>query len=145
MHRASGAAEHVVGILIISHGGFGEALIQSAGHMLGKPLDGVLQLKVTAQDDPEVLLAQARDFVRQLDRGAGVLVMADMFGATPGNIASRLLAAGKVEGVSGASLPMLVRALTYRERPIATVVEKAISGGHEGVVHMNADRCCGPG
>jgi PTS system ascorbate-specific IIA component len=135
----------VVGILIISHGAFGEALIQSARHMLGQPLDGVLQLKVTAQDDPEVLLARARDLVRQLDRGAGVLVLADIFGATPGNITSRLLAAGKVEGVSGASLPMLVRALTYRECPIATVVEKAMSGGHEGVVHMNADRCCGPG
>jgi mannose PTS system EIIA component len=144
-HRAPGAPEHVVGILIISHGALGEALIQSAGHMLGKPLAGVGQLKVTGRDDPEVLLAQARDLIRQLDQGQGVLVMADIFGATPGNITARLLNAGKVEGVSGASLPMLVRALTYRASPLATVLEKAISGGHEGVVHMNADRCCGPG
>ena len=135
----------MVGILIISHGAFGEALIQSASHMLGRPPEGVLALKVTSQDDPDTLLAQARDLVRQLDRGAGVLVLADIFGATPGNITTRLLAAGKVEGVSGASLPMLVRALTYRERPIEMVVEKAISGGCEGVVHMNTDCCHGPG
>ena len=145
VHHASGAPEHVVGILIISHGALGEALIQSAGHMLGKPLAGVGQLKVTARDDPEALLAQGRDLVKQLDQGQGVLVMTDIFGATPGNITARLLAAGKVEGISGASLPMLVRALTYRTSPLATVLEKAMSGGHEGVVHMNADRCYGPG
>ena len=134
-----------VGILIISHGALGEALIESAGHMLGKQLDGVRQLTVTARDDPEALLARGRDLVKQLDQGAGVLVMADIFGATPGNITARLLVAGRVEGVSGASLPMLVRALTYRESPLATMVEKAMSGGHEGVVHMNTDGCCGPG
>ena len=138
-HRAPyrpDAVPGVVGILIISHGAFGEALIESAGHMLGRPLDDVRQLKVTAQDDPDALLAQARELVRQLDRGAGVLLMADIFGATPGNITARLLAAGKVEGISGASLPMLVRALTYRECPIATVVAKAISGGCEGVLRV---------
>ena len=135
----------MVGILIISHGGFGEALIQSAGHMLGKPLDGVRHLKVTAQDDPEAVLAQGRELVKQLDRGSGVLVLADIFGATPGNITARLLCAGKIEGIAGASLPMLLRALTYRESPLATLLEKAMSGGHEGVVHMNTDRCGGPG
>ena len=134
-----------VGILIISHGTFGEALIRSAVHMLGRPLDGVRHLAVAAGDDPEALLAQGRDLVAQLDQGSGVLAMVDIFGATPGNIAARLLCAGKVEGVSGASLPMLVRALTYRDRPLASVVEKAISGGREGVVHMNTDCCCGPG
>ena len=63
MHRASGATERVVGVLIISHGGFGEALILSAGHMLGKPLDGVRELRVTARDDPDKLLARGRDLV----------------------------------------------------------------------------------
>jgi len=135
----------MVGILIVSHGGLGEALIQSARHMLGKPLADVRELRVTARDDPEALLAHARKLVAELDRGDGVLVMADIYGATPGNITARLLDAGRVEGVSGVSLPMLVRALTYRELPLAAVLEKAMSGGHEGVVHMNADCCHGPG
>ena len=134
----------MIGILIISHGAFGEALIESAGHMLGKPLESVRGLRVTARDDPEELLGRAHDLVGQLDGGGGVLVLADMFGATPGNITARLLAAGRVEGISGVNLPMLVRALTYREFPLAAVVEKAMSGGHEGVVHMNTDLCCGP-
>jgi PTS system ascorbate-specific IIA component len=65
-----------------------------------------------------------------------------MFGATPANVAAKLLANGRVEGLSGANLPMLVRALAHRDLPLAGVVEKARSGGSEGVVHMNRDRCC---
>jgi PTS system ascorbate-specific IIA component len=77
--------------------------------------------------------------VRQLDGGEGVLVLTDILGATPSNIATRLLKPGRVEGVSGASLPMLIRALTYRDEPLADVVDKAVSGGCEGVVHLNTD------
>jgi len=131
----------MIGVLIISHGAFGESLIHAASHVLGKRPLRVRQVGVTVHDDPEAMLAQAADLVRQLDDGAGVLVFADIYGATPGNIALRLLEPGRVEGIAGVNLPMLVRALTYRERPLAAVVEKALSGGREGVVHMTED-CC---
>jgi PTS system ascorbate-specific IIA component len=68
-------------------------------------------------------------------------VLTDMLGATPSNIATRLLEPGRVEGLAGASLPMLIRALTYRDEPLAAVVEKAMSGGREGVVHLTSDIC----
>ena len=132
----------MVGILIISHGALGEALIHAASHVLGKRPPRVRQVGVTVHDDPEATVPLARDLVRQLDDGDGVLVLTDIYGASPGNIAMKLLEHGRVEGVSGVSLPMLVRALTYREQPLAAVVEKALSGGHEGVVHMNTDSCC---
>jgi len=72
-----------------------------------------------------------------------VLVLTDVYGATPGNIAMRLLEKGRVEGIAGVNLPMLVRALTYRNEPLARVVEKALAGGVAGVLHMNAERCDG--
>jgi PTS system ascorbate-specific IIA component len=75
--------------------------------------------------------------MRTLDSGQGVLVLTDIFGGTPSNIATRLLIPGRVEGASGVSLPMLIRALTYRNETLATVVAKALSGGKEGVVHMS--------
>jgi PTS system ascorbate-specific IIA component len=131
----------MIGILIVAHGAFGEALIHSASHVLGKRPQGVRQIGVTVHDDPEAILPQALDLVRQLDEGEGVLVLTDMYGATPGNIALRLLAPGRVEGVSGVNLPMLIRALTYREQGLATALEKALSGGTEGVLHMGSDRC----
>jgi PTS system ascorbate-specific IIA component len=131
----------MIGILIVSHGAFGEALIHSASHVLGKRPLQVRQLGVTVHDDPAAILPQAQELVRQLDSGEGVLVLTDILGATPSNIAARLLKPGRVEGLAGASLPMLIRALTYREEPLAEVVDKSVSGGHDGVVHMNSDLC----
>ncbi|HEY9396841.1 MAG TPA: PTS fructose transporter subunit IIA [Burkholderiales bacterium] len=126
----------MIGILIVSHGAFGEALIHCASHVLGKRPLRVRQVGVTVHDDPDLILPIAQDLIRQLDEGQGVLVLTDMVGATPANIASRLRIADKVEVLSGASLPMLVRALTYRNESLATVVVKAMSGGHDGIVHL---------
>jgi PTS system ascorbate-specific IIA component len=131
----------MIGILIVAHGAFGEALIHSASHVLGKRPLRVRQVGVTVHDDPEAILPQAKDLVRQLDEGDGVLVLTDIYGATPGNIALRLLVPGRVEGISGVNLPMLVRALTYRDQGLVTTVEKALSGGTEGVIHMTTDSC----
>jgi mannose PTS system EIIA component len=131
----------MIGILIVAHGAFGEALIHSASHVLGKRPLRVRQVGITVHDDPEAILPQARNLAQELDDGGGVLVLTDIYGATPGNIALRLLVPGRVEGISGVNLPMLVRALTYREQGLAMVVQKALSGGAEGVIHMTTDRC----
>ena len=133
----------MIGILIVSHGNFGEALMHSASHVLGRRPPQVRQMGVALHDDPDTILPQARELLRQLDTGEGVLILTDMLGATPSNIATRLLAPGRVEGIAGASLPMLIRALTYRDEPLAAVVEKAMSGGQEGVVHLTSDVCNG--
>jgi PTS system ascorbate-specific IIA component len=127
----------VIGILIVSHGAFGEALIHCASHVLGKRPLYLRQLGITVHDDPEAILPFAQDLVRYLDKGRGVLVLTDIYGATPSNIGARLLEPGKVEGVAGVNLPMLIRALTYREEgELAALVEKALSGGAEGIVRM---------
>jgi mannose PTS system EIIA component len=131
----------MIGILIVSHGAFGEALVHSASHVLGKRPEQMRQMGVALHDDPDAILPQARALLSEVDTGDGVLVLTDMLGATPSNIATRLLAPGRVEGLAGASLPMLIRALTYREEPLAAMVEKAMSGGHDGVVHLTSDIC----
>jgi len=133
----------MIGILIVAHGAFGEALIHSASHVLGKRPLQVRQIGVTVHDDPEAIRPQAAELVRQLDQGDGVLVLTDIYGATPGNIALKLLEPGRVEGISGVNLPMLIRALTYRDQGLARTVEKALSGGTEGVIHMTTDTCRG--
>lgn len=129
----------MIGILIVSHGALGEALIHGASHVLGKRPLRVRQVGITIHDDPDAIFPQAQELVRQLDDGDGVLIFTDILGATPSNIASRLLRPGVVEGVSGVSLPMLVRALTYRNEPLATVVEKAMSASRECTVHIHIE------
>jgi PTS system ascorbate-specific IIA component len=127
----------MIGILIVSHGTFGESLIHSASHVLGKRPLYLRQLGVTVHDDPEAILPVARDLIRFLDQGEGVLVMTDIYGATPSNISARLLVPGRVEGLAGVNLPMLIRALTYRDQqPLMELRERALEGATEGVVRM---------
>lgn len=126
----------MVGILIVAHGTLGESLIHCASHVMGSRPSYLMQIGVSIQDDPQLVLPQAIKMVRGLDQGGGVLVLTDVYGATPSNIAGRLLIPGKVEGVAGVNLPMLVRALTYRREPLRTVIAKATSGGIEGVMQM---------
>jgi PTS system ascorbate-specific IIA component len=81
-------------------------------------------------------LEQARALAVTLDDGAGVIVLTDMVGGTPANIATHLVKAGSIEGVAGVNLPMLMRTLTYRCNPLSTVVAKAVSGGTECVATL---------
>jgi PTS system mannose-specific IIA component len=129
----------MIGILLITHGSFGEALVQNACHVLNKRPPLLNQLGVSAQDDPLDLMPLARDMVELVDSGKGVLVMTDIFGATPSNLALKLLEPGRVEGVAGVSLPMLLRALTYREKGMETMVAKAMSGARDGVFNLLRD------
>ncbi len=126
----------MIGLLIIAHGTLGESLIHCASHVMGKRPLYLRQLGVTIHDEPDAILPQGRDLVRFLDQGQGVLVLTDIFGATPSNIACRLLEPGRVQGVSGVNLPMLIKALSYREHPMETLIEKALFGANEGIVRM---------
>jgi PTS system ascorbate-specific IIA component len=136
----------MIGVLIVSHGEIGTALLHSASQILGGEPPQVATLSVWRQDDPDDLVLRARELIEGIDAGDGVLVLTDIFGATPGNVVSRLLEDGRVEGVSGVSLPMLLRVLTGRNgakgNSLRGAVERALSGGSEGLVHMNQDRCC---
>src|SRR5258706_13373375 len=124
----------MIGILIITHGTLGESLIHCASHVLNKRPPRLKQLGVTAQDDPALLLPQARALVKELDDGAGLLILSDMYGGTPSNLAAKLVMPGKIEAVAGVSLPMLIPVLTYRDRDLQTIMTKGISGGWEGVI-----------
>ncbi|MBW8906478.1 MAG: PTS fructose transporter subunit IIA [Betaproteobacteria bacterium] len=131
----------MIGVLLVTHGEIGTALLTSASQILGGVPAQVATLSVWRQDDPDDLVLRARELMEQIDAGDGVLVLTDIFGATPGNVVSRLLDDGQVEGVSGVSLPMLLRVLTSRNGSLGDAVSRALSGGAEGVVHMNSDRC----
>ena len=126
----------MIGILLITHGCFGESLIQNVCHVLNKRPPLIAQFGVAPQDDPLDILPRARLLLKEVDGGEGVVVMTDIFGATPANLALKLLQPGHVEGVSGVNLPMLLRALTYRDKGMETILQKAVSGAHDGVMKL---------
>ncbi len=131
----------MIGVLIIGHDTLPESLAQAATHVLGGRPAQFDVLPVSCDDDPLNLLPRAKAAIARLDTGEGVVVFSDIYGATPCNVATRLLVPGKVEGVAGVSLPMLVRALCHRSEPLADVVQRACSGGREGVIDINRDPC----
>ncbi len=123
-----------VGILIITHNNIGLSLYEAVTSVIGKtPLPTKL-LSVSQDSDPEKLLQQARQQIEELDEGQGVLVLTDMYGSTPSNIACKL-ANNQVNIVAGINLPMMLRVMNYPQLNLSQLANKAVSGGHEGVFH----------
>jgi PTS system mannose-specific IIA component len=129
----------MISILIIAHDTLPESLARAVTHVLGTRPPQFETLSVAASDDPFNLLPAAKELVCSLDAGDGVLIFSDIYGATPCNLASKLLSPGRVEVVAGVNLPMLVRAFTYRAKGMDTMIKKAISGGCDGVVRIEID------
>jgi PTS system ascorbate-specific IIA component len=126
----------MIGLFLITHTTYGESLIQCACHVLNKRPGQIAQLGISAQDDPLDVLPLAREMLGLVDHGDGALILTDIYGGTPSNIAMKLLEPGRVEGVSGVNLPMLLRALTYRDKDMETLTIRTVSGGRDGVINM---------
>jgi PTS system mannose-specific IIA component len=129
-----------VGILLLTHGRLGEALVECACHVLGGQIPSELAVLSAGQDEPVAEVeTKARQLVASLNQGAGVLVLTDLLGATPARVATRLIEPGKVEALSGVSLPMLLRAINYRNRLLPALAKKALLAGTECTVAMTPE------
>lgn len=132
----------MIGIVLIAHQPLASALASSAVRIYECAPDvastQLAVLDVVPGVDLQASVAQARTLVSSVDRGHGVLVLTDAFGATPGNVATQLAEAGRVAVVAGVNLPMLLRTLCYRDGTLAATVEKALSGGTQGVMQLAA-------
>jgi PTS system mannose-specific IIA component len=124
-----------VGLLIITHSPLGGATLAAASGTLGSTPLPVAVLDITPDDDPQQQQQRAEALLLQLDEGDGVLILTDLYGATPSNIASRLLQQErKVCLLSGLSLPMLIRTMNYPDLPLEELAQKAQSGAHDGIL-----------
>ena len=123
-----------VGILLLTHEAMGVDLIATAKHILGRVPSALDSLAIPPGSDVDAAFKEATARVRSLDSGEGVLVLTDVYGATPSNIAEKLGTIGTtVRRVSGLNLPMLLRVLNYPEQPLAELVQTAAHGGRIGV------------
>ncbi|TAJ82659.1 MAG: PTS fructose transporter subunit IIA [Gallionellaceae bacterium] len=130
----------MVGIVLVTHNGLGDSLVDCVRHVMGSAPAHLKVLSVLAGDDPQQKEAEGRALIEQLDTGKGVLILCDVFGATPSNIAQRLCRPGRVEGVAGVNLPMLLRVVVCgRDRPLAEMLQRALDGGRECIVQMNSE------
>lgn len=123
-----------VGILLITHPGIGGALITVATHLLRTLPLPVEVLEVPFDGDPEELLPQASASLRKVDGGDGVLVLTDLYGASPSNLAAKVARLGTpVRRVSALNLPMLLRVMNYAELGLDELPAIAAAGARNGV------------
>lgn len=125
-----------VAILVITHNSIGQSLIETAASMLGKEALEVKSLSIPANLEPQNLgyyADQIRDCITDSSSADGVLILTDIYGATPNNLARYFGSEENVEIISGLNLPMLLRVLNYHHKPLSALAQIAIEGGHKGI------------
>jgi PTS system mannose-specific IIA component len=128
-----------VGILLITHEGIGAGLLAVATRLLRQLPLKTEAFEVPFDADPDALLPQASAALRRVDGGHGVLVLTDLYGATPSNLAAKLARIGTpVRRVSALSLPMLLRVMNYAEMDLDELPNVAAAGARNGVIHDDA-------
>ena len=124
-----------VGVLIITHGEVGEQLIKTASSTLGDSLPLPCRtLSVSQTCDPDAMVEKGKALIESINSGEGVLVLTDIYGSTPSNIANRLGDANQIKVIAGLNLPMLIRILNYPDSGLSELADKALSGGHDGII-----------
>lgn len=127
----------MIGILLLTHEPLGAAFIDAATHVFrGRP-ERMEAIDVRADQDTAEVNRLAQEAITRLDDGSGVLVITDVMGGTPSNCTLRLSNPGHIDVIAGISLPMLLRALTYRNDTLDVVVEMALAGGQSGAVRVD--------
>ena len=122
------------GLLLITHGNIGRDMLDTVTEILGSSPLPAKAIAVHSGDDPDLLFEAASRLVSELDQGDGVLVLTDLYGSTPSNIATRLTDRHKLHVISGVNIPMLIRIFNYPELATETLCEKAVNGAHDGIV-----------
>ena len=120
----------------MTHNGLGDSFVDCVKHVLGEVPPNLKVLSVLAGDDPQLKLAEGKALIKQLDTGGGVLILADVFGATPSNIGRQLCQAEHVSGVAGLNLPMLLRVVCSPGKTLPELAKIAVEGGRECIVQM---------
>ena len=131
----------MIGILVVAHNALGESLVDCVKHVLSSAPHNLKVLSVYAGDDPQLKLVEGQTLIKQLDTGGGVLVLSDVFGATPSNIARQLCLTENVMGVAGVNLPMLLRVVCSSGKTLPELAEIAIEGGRECIVYIDSEGC----
>ncbi len=128
-----------VSILIISDGDIGTSLISTAKQMIGhstlkiKALNANIDLDTNIEVALDELYTKASSLVKEIDQGDGVLILTDLFGSTPSNIARRLYDKNNISIVTGVNLSMIICILNSPDLNLGAITERACSGGIDGI------------
>ena len=103
----------MIGIVVVSHGKLAHELVRAAEHVVGRQ-SAFEALSIEAEDDIDARRDEIRDTVKSCNTGKGVIILTDMFGGTPSNLAISVMPKGKIEVLAGVNLPMLIKLAEVR-------------------------------
>lgn len=119
----------MIGIVVVSHGKLARELVRAAEHVVGEQ-PAFRSISIEAEDDIDDRREQIRETVKACDKGKGVIIVTDMFGGTPSNLALSAIAPGKVDVIGGVNLPMLIHLMQVRtELTLVEAVQAACDAG----------------
>lgn len=121
------------GVLVVTHGEFGEALLGAAQMIMGAQ-SGTEAISVLVSRGVEDIVAALKAAAARLDCGRGVIILTDLFGGTPTTLSLSLLKSGNVEVVAGVNLPMLLKVLQSRALKLPELAVQAREAGQKGIV-----------
>lgn len=132
----------MIGILLITHGELGKSLIECATHVLGEKPKFLDSLTIENDCVHDNMYKEISKKINLLDQGKGVLILTDIFGATPCNIITKIIEPGKVNAIAGVNLSMLIRSISYRHESFEALIAKAIEGAQDGIIHIQPNESC---
>lgn len=119
----------MIGIVVVSHGKLARELVRATEHVVGEQ-PAFRSISIEAEDDIDDRREQIRETVKACDKGKGVIIVTDMFGGTPSNLALSAIAPGKVDVIGGVNLPMLIHLMQVRtELTLVEAVQAACDAG----------------
>jgi len=123
----------MIGIVLVTHGNMARGLIAALEHVVG-PQQCVSAVCIRADDDMEKRRAEILESAKACDTGDGVIVLTDLFGGTPSNLAISIMGHARIEVLAGVNLPMLVKLASVRSRPMAEAVRMAQEAGRKYII-----------
>lgn len=117
----------MIGMILVTHGRLADEFVHAMQHVVGRQ-DAVATICIGPNDDMEVRRRDIADAIQAVDSGQGVIILTDLFGGTPSNLAISLMEKGKVEVIAGINLPMLIRLAKARG---CMALEKAVIAGRD--------------
>jgi len=135
----------MAGIIIVAHTPVASAMYGFAEHIFGKSPERVRAIDIPPHEDTKTSFERVLQAANEVDGGNGVLVLTDVMGATPANVASKLESLGPLSGLNapvivlaGLNLPMLMRCISHRGESLEELAKKALAGGQQGILRLGA-------
>lgn len=124
----------MIGIILVTHGQLAHEFVKAVEHVVG-PQQNMRAIAIGPEDDGEARRRDILDAVEEVDNGDGVIILTDMFGGTPSNLAISVMETGRIEVIAGVNLPMLVKLVSIRAR--SSMGEVVLAAQESGRKYIN--------